>query len=304
MGIYAMHQTKVRTRETEIYITTLIGSLVNFALIVLKFLAGIFGHSAAMLADAVHSLSDFVTDIIVIIFVRIAGKPGDIGHDYGHGKYETFATLIIGFILAGVGVGLMVSGIEKVVLGLHGEIPARPASFALWIAIVSIITKEWLYRYTVVKGKKVDSQALRANAWHHRSDAFSSIGTLAGIAGSMYLGENFRILDPIAAILVSLFIIKSGYDIMKPCIGELLEASLPVEQEREIIATAESVPGIIRVHNLKTRRIGNIIAIDFHANMDGSQTLNEAHEIASNAEHAIRARFGASTIINIHMEPT
>lgn len=293
----------MRTREKEIYAATLAGTFVNLVLIVLKFLAGILGRSSAMLADAVHSLSDFVTDIIVIVFVRIAGKPSDSGHDYGHGKYETFATLIIGLILAGAGIGLMANGIDKVVLSLRGDLLARPTAFALWIALISIVSKEWLYQYTVRKAKSVDSQALRANAWHHRSDAFSSIGTLAGVSGAMFLGDQFRILDPLAAILVSLFIIKSGYDIMKPCIGELLEASLSEEQERDIAETLESIPGIIGIHNLKSRRIGNVIAIDLHADMDGAQTLLEAHAIASRAETAVKQRFGSSTIINIHMEP-
>ena len=265
-------------REKKIYRVTLVGSAVNALLIVLKFVAGVVGRSSAMVADAVHSLSDFITDVIVLVFVRIAGKPRDKGHDYGHGKFETLATLIIGIILAVPGVGL--------------------------VAVGSIVSKEALYRYTRRSGRELDSPAVVANAWHHRSDAMSSGGTLVGIAGAMFLGDRWRILDPLAAIVVSLFIIKSGYDIMRPCIGELLEASLPEEEEREIEALVRAVPGIEDVHNLRTRRIGNGIAVDLHARADGRLSLAEAHDKATEAENAVRRRFGPNSIINIHMEPT
>lgn len=291
-------------REKEIYKVTLIGSAVNAVLIVLKFIAGFVGRSSAMVADAVHSLSDFISDVIVLIFVKIAGKPKDKGHDYGHGKYETLATVIIGILLIIAGIGLMINGIEAVVRSLHGEELERPTMLALIVAGVSILSKEWLYRYTIKAGKKLDSQAVVANAWHHRSDAVSSLGTLIGIAGAMFLGDRWRILDPIAAIVVSILIIKSGYDIVKPCISELLEASLPEDKEKEIENLVMSVPGIKFVHNLRTRRIGNGIAVDLHAKMDGDLSLSEAHEKASAAEKAIRHVFGKNTIINIHMEPS
>ncbi len=291
------------TREKEIFKVTLTGSTVNALLIVLKFIAGIAGRSSAMLADAVHSLSDFITDIIVVVFVKISGRPSDKTHDYGHGKFETLATLIIGLILAVAGIGLMVNSVELVIKSLNGHELGSPTLLALVVAVLSIVSKEWLYRYTVRKGRNLDSQAVIANAWHHRSDAISSLGTLIGIAGAMFLGQKWRILDPIAAILVSLFIIKSGYDIMKPCISELLEASLPETQEQEILKLVKSVPGILDVRNLRSRRIGNGIAVDMHVKMDGSQSLVDAHSKATAAEKAIKARFGDNSIINIHMEP-
>lgn len=290
-------------REREIYRVTLIGSAVNAVLIVLKFIAGIFGKSSAMIADAVHSLSDFITDVIVLVFVKIAGKPRDKGHDYGHGKFETFATMIIGLLLSLAGVGLLANGIDLVIKSCNGHTLERPTMLAFVIAVVSILSKEWLYRFTAAKGREVNSQAVVANAWHHRSDAISSAGTLVGVAGAMFLGDSWRILDPVAAIVVSLFIIKSGYDIMKPSVNELLESSLPEAQETEIRQLVLGVPGIISVHNLRTRRIGNGIAVDMHAKMDGSISLTEAHSRASAAEMAIRGRFGANAIINIHMEP-
>lgn len=293
----------MEVREKEIYKVTLIGSVVNAVLIVLKFIAGFVGRSSAMVADAVHSLSDFVSDVIVLIFVKIAGKPKDKSHDYGHGKFETLATVIIGLLLIGAGVGLMVNGIETVIHSLHGEQLERPTMLALIVAIVSIASKEWLYRYTVRSGKKLNSQAVIANAWHHRSDAVSSLGTLIGISGAMFLGDRWRILDPIAAIVVSALIIKSGYDIVRPCISELLEASLPEDKEKEIENLVTSVPGIDYIHNLRTRRIGNGIAVDLHAKMEGNLSLSEAHEKATAAENAIRKAFGENSIINIHMEP-
>lgn len=290
-------------REKEIYKVTLTGSAVNAVLIVLKFIAGFVGRSSAMVADAVHSLSDFVSDVIVLVFVKLAGKPRDKDHNYGHGKYETLATLIIGILLILAGVGLLVNGVELVVRSLQGEVLQRPTMLALIIAVVSILSKEWLYHYTRRVGKKQNSLAVIANAWHHRSDAISSFGTLIGVAGAMFLGDRWRILDPLAAVIVSQFIIKSGYDIAKPCIAELLEASLPVDKENEILQVVTSIPGIEYVHNLRTRRIGNSIALDLHAKMDGNLPLYKAHEIASEAERALRKTFGDDTIINIHMEP-
>lgn len=293
----------MEAREREIYAVTLTGSAVNAVLILLKFVAGIVGRSSAMVADAVHSLSDFASDVIVLVFVKIAGKPKDEGHDYGHGKFETLATMIIGVLLVCVGIGIMVNGIEDVVRSINGEALHRPTMLALAVALVSVASKEWLYHYTIKSGRRVGSQAVVANAWHHRSDAFSSLGTFAGIGGAMFLGDDWRVLDPIAAIVVSLFIVKSGYEIVKPCISELLEASLPESQESEITSLVMSVPGIVLVHNLRTRRIGNGIAVDLHAKMDGSLTLAEAHDKATAAENAIRSAFGSNSIINIHMEP-
>lgn len=290
-------------REKEIYKVTLIGSAVNGLLIVLKFLAGFLGRSSALIADAVHSLSDFITDVIVLVFVRVAGRPKDKGHDYGHGKFETFATMIIGIILGLAGIGLMINGIEQIIKSLGGEELPKPTYLALIIAVISIVSKEALYRYTIREGRELNSQAVQANAWHHRSDAFSSMGTLVGIAGAMFLGEKWRILDPLAAVAVSFFIIKSGYDIMKPAVGDLLERSLPDEEENEIRSIVRGVPGILHVVNMRTRRVGNTIAIDLTAKMDGSLTLCEAHDNASMAEKQLRKRFGADTIISIHMEP-
>ena len=290
-------------REKSIYKVTWIGSIVNFLLLVFKFIAGFLGHSSALVADAVHSLSDFATDIIVIVFVKISGKPEDDDHRYGHGKYETLATALIGVALFAVGIGLLVSGATKVADVIKGVVLRAPSMIALVAAAVSIVAKEILYRYTVRVGKNLNSQAVVANAWHHRSDAFSSLGTLIGIGGAILLGEKWRILDPLAAIVVSAFIIKVAADLLKPCVDELLERSLPAETEKRILDIIASFPEVSSPHHLRTRRIGNHIAIEVHLRMDGKTSLEDAHTVATNVERQLKSEFGPDTHIGIHMEP-
>lgn len=290
-------------REKEIFRVTWTGSIVNFALLVFKFVAGIVGHSAAMVADAVHSLSDFVTDIIVVAFVRISGKPEDEGHDYGHGKYETLATAIIGLILFFVGIGIMFNGAKSVFDTINGKPLAAPSILALTVAALSILLKELLYRYTIHKAKGLNSQAMIANAWHHRSDAFSSIGTFIGIGGAICLGEQWRILDPLAAIVVSIFIMRVAVQLLKPCVDELLERSLPAETENIILDIIRSFPEVSEPHHLRTRRIGNHLAIEVHIRMNGNTPLAEAHSLASEVEKRLKYEFGKDTHIGIHMEP-
>lgn len=298
-----MSSSGSNSREKSIYKITWIGSIVNLLLLIFKFIAGIIGHSSALVADAVHSLSDFITDIIVIVFVKISGKPEDEDHRYGHGKYETLATALIGIALLAVGIGLLVSGATKVTEVINGAILPAPSMIALIVAAISIISKEVLYRYTVYIGKSLNSQAVIANAWHHRSDAFSSIGTLVGIGGAIFLGEKWRILDPIAAIVVSAFIIKVAIDLIKPCIDELLERSLPEETNRQILDIIATFPEVSSPHHLRTRRIGNHIAIEIHLRMDGDTTLENAHTTATNVEKRLKEEFGQDTHIGIHMEP-
>lgn len=295
--------TKDVNREKEIYKLTLWGSLVNFLLLVFKFVAGFVGNSAAMIADAVHSLSDFITDIIVILFVRVSSMPKDENHHYGHGKYETLATAIIGVVLFAVGVGILVNAVEAIIDFFHGKELAAPNIWALGAAAVSIVFKEALYQYTVYKGKNLNSNAVMANAWHHRSDALSSIGTLLGISGAMFLGEKWRVLDPIAAFLVSIFILKVAIELTKASLEELLEKSLPKKTQEKILNIIHSFPEVKSPHNLRTRHIGSNIAIEFHIRMDGNLSLNEVHEITKRMENALKAEFGPLTHIGIHMEP-
>ena len=290
-------------REKEIARVTLTGRIVNLLLVGLKAVAGIVGHSAAMISDAVHSLSDFVTDIVVLIFVRISGRPQDEDHDYGHGKYETVATLFIGLALAAAAIGIVVNGAGKLARWLQGEDLPSPGKLALWAALISIITKELLYQYTRIKGRKLNSKALEANAWHHRSDALSSIGAAIGIGGAIILGNRWTVLDPLASIVVGAMLVKVAWDLLGPSFGELTDSSLPASTEQEMLQIISSVEGVEDPHNLRTRRIGNRIAAEVHIRLDGNQSLEEAHEKASEVERRFRDRFGAESHIIVHMEP-
>ena len=298
-----MEEMTSSERQKGIFKVTLVGSVVNLLLVIAKFIGGTLGRSSALLADAVHSLSDFLTDIIVIVFVKIAGKPQDATHDYGHGKYETLASIVIGILLLIVAIGMFVNNSQLIARAINGEILPRPEMVALIVAAISILAKEGLYQYSVRVGKTLQSKALEANAWHHRSDALSSIGTIVGIGCAMFLGEKWRIMDPIAALVISALIFKVGIEIIKPAIDELLERSLPVPTVVEIENIMYETPGVRGLHHLRTRRIGNNIAIEVHLKMDGNLTLTQAHEIASEVERRIRARFGQETHIGIHMEP-
>ena len=298
-----MNETSITRREREIYKVTLTGSFVNVLLVVCKFASGILGHSAAMVADAVHSLSDLITDIIVLVFVRISGKPEDKGHDYGHGKYETFATLLISTALFCIGIGILWNGGEQIYIYLRGGTLNSPGWIALGAAFLSILLKELLFHYTRRIGKKYNSPAVIANAWHHRSDAFSSIGTTIGIGGAILLGENGRVLDPLAAVIVSFFIIHVAIKQLQPCLDELLERSLPDDIENHITELVLSIPGVSEPHHLRTRRIGSNYAIDLHIRMDGNMPLFKAHEKATQIEHKLKDAYGSSTYISIHIEP-
>lgn len=291
------------TREKEIYRVTLVGFVVNLILSAAKLAAGILGRSGAMVADAIHSFSDMATDIVVIVFARISSKPKDDGHDYGHGKYETLATIIISLALAAVGIGILSSSIGSIRTILEGGTLPRPGAVALVAAIVSIVAKEILYRYTVRVGRRIDSPSVIANAWHHRSDALSSLGTLAGIGCAYFLGEKWRIADPIAALLVAVFIFKIALDLIRTGLGELLEKSLPADVEQEILSIVTANPEVREPHNLRTRRIGASIAIEVHVRVDGAMSVAHSHALTVDIEHRLRARFGAGTMIAIHVEP-
>lgn len=295
---------KDNQREKEIYKVTIVGALANVTLLIFKFVAGIISNSAAMIADAVHSLSDFITDVVVIVFVKISSKPQDKSHDYGHGKFETLATLIIGIALLFIGMMILYNGVSATYRCIWlGEELHRPGMIAFWAAIFSIILKEAVYQYTVFKGKNLNSQAVIANAWHHRSDAFSSIGTAVGIGGAIFLGDKWVVLDPIAAIVVSVFIINVSLKIIIKSINELLEKSLPDEIENEIIKVAESFDMVKDVHDLRTRRIGNNIAIEMHLLMDGNLSLQCTHNTTELIEAELRKKYGEHTHIAIHVEP-
>ena len=291
------------TSEQEIYKVTLIGSAGNAVLLTFKFIAGVLGHSSAMIADAVHSLSDFVTDLLVLVFVGISAKPQDQSHDYGHGKYETIASFLIGLALVGAAVGILVSGVLKLVAWWGGQQLEAPGWIALWAALLSILIKELLYQYTARKGRTLDSQVMVANAWHHRSDALSSVGAALGIGLAIWLGRRWTVLDPVASVVVGLMLVKVAYELLKASVGELTERSLPADTEQEIEQIIQSFDDVCQPHNLRTRRIGNRIAIEAHVRMDGQLPLHVVHERATTIERKLKDRFGAKTHVTLHMEP-
>ena len=276
---------------------------VNMVLFLFKLVAGFVGRSGAMIADAVHSASDFVTDVVVLAFVRISAKPRDDDHKWGHGKYETLASLLIGVALFAVGVDILMDSADKIKAVANGEVLPRPGAIALIAAAVSVVVKEALYQWTLRKGKKLDSPSVVANAWHHRSDALSSVGALVGIGLAYFLGEEWRIADPIAAIVVAALIIKVAIDLCRTALAELLEKSLSREVEEEILSIISATPNVHKPHNLRTRRIGSNIAIEVHIRVDGAMTVYDSHEISKDIERALRTRFGEQTAVAIHIEP-
>jgi cation diffusion facilitator family transporter len=290
-------------REKEIRNVTLWGSVVNLILATIKIIAGFLGRSGAMVADGVHSFSDLLTDFVVIAFTRISSKGHDRSHSFGHGKFETMATLVVGLVLIAVGANLMADGVKSIVGVIQGEAIQRPGYIALVAAAISIIAKEILYQSTIKVGKRTESPVVIANAWHHRSDAFSSIGSLVGIGGAILLGEKWTILDPIAGCCISIAIIVVAIKICIPSLAELLDASLPEDVENEIISTTLSVKGVNDVHGLKTRRSGISFIIVAHIVVNPTLPLVEAHDISTDVENALKRRFGDQTQISIHVEP-
>ncbi len=291
------------TREQELTKVTLVGSVGNLLLLAFKFVAGIVAGSSAMIADAVHSLTDFLTDLVVLVFVRVSAKPQDADHDYGHGKFETLATLFVALALVGAAGGIIVSGAVKIIRWIGGAELETPGLLALWAALLSIVVKEVLYRYTVARGRALDSPAVIANAWHHRSDALSSVGTLVGIGGAILLGGRWAILDPLASAAVACFLTAMAWRLLKESFDELTEASLPREVEKEILDIVASFPDVSDPHNLHTRRIGNRYAIEIHIRMPGDVSLLQAHSRTHDIEQAVRERFGPDTHITVHVEP-
>lgn len=289
--------------EKVIKHVTWVGFWVNAVLMVIKIAMGLWGHSDALVADGVHSLSDFATDFIVLVFVGLAYRGADSDHPYGHGKYETFAALLIAAVLLVVAVGIGWSGIEAIGRSLRGEALPRPDLLTVPVAILAIGSKEWLYRYTLNQGRKIDSQSLMANAWHHRSDAISSIATLIGVTVAHFLGVEWRILDPIASVVIAIFIAVSALEIARPSVNELLEISLPPETVDRLSRAIMSVPGVKDFHQLRSRRNGHAFLVECHIKVDPDITVTQGHAISTAVEIALRAILGPDSIITVHIEP-
>lgn len=259
---------------------TLVGFWINAALLVLKLFFGYWGHSDALVADGYHSLSDFLTDFMVLYFVGVSFRKADKDHPYGHGKFETVGSLLISVVLILVALGIGVAAIETIMNAFNGKEIPRPDVWTIVIAAVSIVSKEYCYRYTMRYARRYDSPSLKANAWHHRTDAISSIATLIGVSLSYALGDNWRILDPITSIIIAVFIGISAVSIARPSLSELLEASLPQAELVKIRQIIRSVPGVKRVHNLRARQNGRSIIVDVNIHVDPDITIREGHAIA------------------------
>lgn len=292
------------TREHTITRVTVWGAVANLGLSALKLAAGLVGRSSAMVADAVHSLSDLISDVVVIIMVKVSSREQDKGHDYGHGKFETLATAVVALMLMAVGGKLMAGGIEKIHTAAQGGVLEIPGKIALWAALASIAVKEILFQWTARVGRKVNSPAMVSNAWHHRSDALSSVGSALGIGAAVIFGGKWAILDPIVCCAISIFIFVVAVKMMIPALSELTEASLPDEMEDRIVALIRSVDGVDDVHALKTRRNGPNIIIEAHIVVDPEMSVAAAHDITEIAENKVRCEYGPETHITLHVEPS
>ena len=294
----------MENREKEISKVTVWGAVANVALAIVKFIAGIVGQSSAMMADAVHSLSDLVSDVIVLAMVKVAAKGKDKSHDYGHGKFETLATAAVAILLLVVGAKLCASGVTKIKTVLQGGSIETPGTIALVAALVSIAVKEILFQVTARTGRRHNSPAVIANAWHHRTDAMSSVGAAMGIGAAIIFGGKWAVLDPLVCCGISVFIFYIAVKMALPAISELSEASLPDETEEEIISLTRQVEGVRDVHALKTRKSGPNIIIEAHIVVDPEMSVREAHDITEIAESCLRDKFGKETQISLHVEPS
>lgn len=286
-----METKKVTTRVSTVSIVS------NTALSLLKLLVGLLYHSAALVADAVHSASDVFGSLIVLLGVRISTKKADPNHPYGHEKFEAIASIILGNILLVVGILIGVSGVRSI---LHSETLTIPGRAALIAAAVSIVVKEVLYQYTIRAARKINSVSLRAEAWHHRSDALSSIGSFIGILGARL---GVPILDPIASLVICVFIVHVSVSIFRQSIDNLVDKSCGPKETEEMVATIVSVPGVLGIDDIKTRLFGNRIYVDIEISADGSQSLRDAHRIAENVHHAIESTYPDVKHCTVHVNP-
>lgn len=286
-----METKKVTTRVSTVSIVS------NTALTLLKLLVGLLYHSAALVADAVHSASDVFGSLIVLLGVRISTKKADPNHPYGHEKFEAIASIILGNILLVVGILIGVSGVRSI---LHPETLTIPGRAALIAAAVSIVVKEVLYQYTIRAARKINSVSLRAEAWHHRSDALSSIGSFIGILGARL---GVPILDPIASLAICVFIVHVSVSIFRQSIDNLVDKSCGPKETEEMVATIVSVPGVLGIDDIKTRLFGNRIYVDIEISADGSQSLRDAHRIAENVHHAIESTYPDVKHCTVHVNP-
>lgn len=284
---------------------TWIGFIINLLLSVTKFLAGIFGNSQVLIADAVHSTSDLATDVAVLVGSRYWGQPADDSHPHGHAKLETLITFIIGAVLGLVGLELMSNAIQTLDdMIFHKKAAQIPNGFALAAAVLSIILKEWLFRITAAAGKKTHSTATVANAWHHRSDALSSIPAALAVGGILIFGEHFAFLDPLGTVVVGFLILYTAFEIIRPTCGTLLDASGGERLTEEIKSLALSVEGVQSVHKIRTRPLGNALyGVDLHVMVNPEMVVRQAHHISHIIQDRLKEQLPQIVEATVHIEP-
>jgi len=277
---------------------TLLGIFVNAFLILLKFFAGIFGGSQALIADAVHSVSDLFTDAVVLLGIRMGRKPPDEEHHFGHARIETLASAIVGLALIATGLYL---GIEAS-FNIYRHTEHHPTELALIAAGASIAFKEALYRYTVLIGRRIKSQLILANAWHHRSDAFSSVAVLLGVTGA-FIKPSWHILDAFAALIVSFFIIKVGLDILGKTLREFTDTAPRPEIIERLMRLSRAVEGVLDAHDLRVRTSGGFYQAEIHIVVDGQLTVVEGHRIAKTVERCLAEEMDDLDSVIVHVDP-
>lgn len=288
------HTSTLAQTATHVSIVSIV---VNIALSLMKLFAGIVAHSGAMISDAIHSASDVFSTIIVIVGVRISSKKEDKEHPYGHDRMECVASLILAGLLAITGFLIGKSGVQTIA---SGKAIAVPGVLALVAAVVSIAVKEWMYHYTIRAAKRVNSGALKADAWHHRSDALSSVGALIGIAGARL---GLPILDPLAEIIIALMVIKVGFDIGKDSINKMVDRSVDEKTLAAILRVAEHHPGVVRVDDLRSRTFGSNFYIDLEIAVDHTLDIQRAHAIAETLHNVLEERYPNLKHCMIHVNP-
>lgn len=283
---------------------TWLSIILNTLLMCAKLFVGIVANSGAVIADALHSASDFITDFTVMVGMRLAKKPQDDDHPYGHGKYETLAAVIVGIFLCGIGLLIAYSSGETIVKAIaFNEYPEQPELLALWISIISIILKEGLFQITIHVATQTKSTALTANAWHHRSDALTSIATAVGVGIAALLGGKWILLDPVAAAIVGIILLKIAWTIVCESLDHLLEHGMTPEENKQILDILHTDAELTEPHHIRARRVGTVAVIELHFRVSPKMTVYESHLIASRVEERLCEVFGTDAIVTIHVEP-
>ena len=296
--MYEKKTQKKQEKNLAIHVSV-VSIIVNVVLSLAKLLAGVFGKSSAMVSDAIHSASDVMSTFVVIGGVKLAQKKADKGHPYGHERMECVASILLAVMLALVGVGIGISGMGKIISGDYNKLEV-PGAISLIAAVVSIAVKEWIFWYTRSAAKKLNSGALMADAWHHRSDALSSIGSFAGI---LFARIGFPVMDSIASVIISLCIIKAAYDIFKDGVNKMVDHSCDGKTQEAILESALSVEGVIRVDDLKTRLFGSKLYVDMEISADAQLTLKAAHDIAERVHRVIEEKYPQCIHCMVHVNP-